>query len=286
MSRSFIFDTEEGMIFFKSLTSWNLIYYNLCIEWDHLCFVAEENEAYGIEADLLLDGIKYQKFKSLQKLKQEESKEYEEDDGSPVSRNSWASLVNQCFNSGKLKRPKNLNEKSKFDMSSISDKQSSTIEIGNFITEKYSTDEMDPPQKFLRTWGWASVLIVDDSPFNLLILNEIFSKIIPQKYTQKSELNTPQFKINEASNGKQALNKVKETEGKQWWNGYELILMDLSMPTLVLKKQPSKNDTSRNCIYHNTTFIQKWLNENYIKLIKKTLDYFLSKFKLKMGFIF
>ena len=236
MSRSFIFDTEEGMTFLKVLLPKNFIYYNLCIEWDHLCFVAEENEAYGIEADLLLDGIKYQKFKSLQKLKQEESKEYEEDDGSPVSRNSWASLVNQCFNSGKLKRPKNLNEKSKFDMSSISDKQRSTIEIGNFITEKYSTDEMDPPQKFLRTWGWASVLIVDDSPFNLLILNEIFSKIIPQKYTQKSELNTPQFKINEASNGKQALNKVKETEGKQWWNGYELILMDLSMPTLVLKK--------------------------------------------------
>ena len=59
-----------------------------------------------------------------------------------------------------------------------------------------------------------------------------FTKIIPPKYTHKALEGNSVFKIDEASNGKQALNKVKETMLKTWWRGYELILMDLSMPIM------------------------------------------------------
>ena len=202
------------------------------IECDEHWLVAEEYETFEDKEHKLFDDINHQLFRSIQKSDKENSKYEEDRDNSKISRDSWASLVNQWFNYGILKKPKNRTNESCSQMSILSDRQSATIEFGNFITEKYSTDEMDPPLKFLRKWNCASVMIVDDSPFNLLILNEIFSKIIPQKYTQKSECNIPQFRIDEASNGKQALNKVKDTIGKTWCKGYELILMDLSMPIM------------------------------------------------------
>ena len=66
--------------------------------------------------------------------------------------------------------------------------------------------------KYFRTCGCSSVLIVDDSPFNLLILKEIFKKILVSQH--KGEEGSPMIKIDEASNGLKALNMVKESQSK------------------------------------------------------------------------
>lgn len=106
------------------------------------------------------------------------------------------------------------------------------------ITEVKETEEdvnmtLNIPESFKRTCGCSSILIVDDSPFNILILHEIFGKLIPDNLNKnKVEKGKPYLAIDEATNGKHALNKVKETMNKLWWNGYELILMDLNMPVM------------------------------------------------------
>lgn len=67
--------------------------------------------------------------------------------------------------------------------------------------------------KYFRTCGCSSVLIVDDSPFNLLILKEIFKKILDPQNKGKGK-DSPQIKVDEASNGLRALNMVKESQSK------------------------------------------------------------------------
>jgi CheY-like chemotaxis protein len=54
-------------------------------------------------------------------------------------------------------------------------------------------------------------LVVDDSPFNLLILHEIFGKVIPPKLGRDADVGEPQVLVDDAANGLQAFNKVKET---------------------------------------------------------------------------
>lgn len=68
--------------------------------------------------------------------------------------------------------------------------------------------------KYFRTCGCSSVLIVDDSPFNLLILKEIFKKIFvfPEGDTEKE--GSPKINIDEATNGLKALNMVKDSINK------------------------------------------------------------------------
>ena len=96
-----------------------------------------------------------------------------------------------------------------------------------------SSSILNVPDCFKRTCGWSSILIVDDSPFNILILQEILNKIIPLKMSKEfASEGKPYLGIDEASNGKHALNKVKDTLKKKWCSGYELILMDLNMPVM------------------------------------------------------
>jgi hypothetical protein len=69
--------------------------------------------------------------------------------------------------------------------------------------------------KFLRQCGCASILIVDDSPFNLFVLQEIFYKITSNVSDEYFESNGGEFKIDEATNGLHAVNKVKESMNKE-----------------------------------------------------------------------
>lgn len=86
--------------------------------------------------------------------------------------------------------------------------------------------------KYLRTWGWASVLIVDDSPFNLLILHEIFDKLVPKNQGKFAQLGKPRLIVDEAPNGLKAVEIVEKSISKDCCNGIELILMDLNMPVM------------------------------------------------------
>lgn len=141
--------------------------------------------------------------------------------------------VNRLYESRNLKKPRNV--KWRMSKMPIGDEQS--LPSSKFLTESDSTKKelslnQNIAPKFFRDCGWASILIVDDSPFNLLILREIFKKIIVSSEESEMTEKSPTIHIDEATNGLKALNMVKDTMGKKWWRGYESVLMDLSMPIM------------------------------------------------------
>jgi len=68
--------------------------------------------------------------------------------------------------------------------------------------------------KYFRNCGCSSILIVDDSPFNLLILKEIFKKIFVFPQINQTDEGSPKINIDEATNGLKALNMVKDSINK------------------------------------------------------------------------
>lgn len=58
------------------------------------------------------------------------------------------------------------------------------------------------------------MLIVDDAPFNLLILQEIFQKLLTPSGCENKKEELASIRIDEANNGLNALNLVKDTTKK------------------------------------------------------------------------
>lgn len=143
-------------------------------------------------------------------------------------------LVNSCYVSRQIKRPRdssvsaasNKNNQVESEPKESDDvqsqKKSESSQIDNYVI----------PEIYLRKWGCSSVLIVDDSAFNILILHEIFEKLIPPELSKNAAAGSPKFTIDEATNGLQAVEKVKSSRKKFWWRGYEVIFMDLNMPVM------------------------------------------------------
>ena len=147
-------------------------------------------------------------------------------------------LINPWYPSKELKQPKGKISPLKHDKSPAKASRNNNQERSSINSQKSSDSGLELwntvriPEKLLRDWGCASILIVDDSPFNILILHEIFNKITPPEFGRWAEENDPRLLIDEATNGLQAVNKVKETISKSWWRGYEIVLMDLNMPVM------------------------------------------------------
>ena len=67
----------------------------------------------------------------------------------------------------------------------------------------------------------SKVMIVDDSPYNFIVLDELIQSIL-------AKLKQNDFKIVTALNGEEAINKIKT----YYKNGelFDLIFLDLNMP--------------------------------------------------------
>ena len=131
-------------------------------------------------------------------------------------------LVNVCYASKAIKRP---DEGSKVGEPVPETKTSHPLTVNKSLqqlaekTSLHNEDFIDEygiknslkSNNFLRDCGCASILVVDDSPFNLLILHEIFGKVIPPKLGRDAEAGEPRVLVDDAANGLQALNKVKDT---------------------------------------------------------------------------
>ena len=77
-------------------------------------------------------------------------------------------------------------------------------------------DQINPI--FKKPCGWPSVLIVDDQFINRFIIKQFCIK-----YNIQNQ---------EAEDGMKALERIEVQSKKKWWNGFELVLMDLNMPIL------------------------------------------------------
>lgn len=90
-------------------------------------------------------------------------------------------LVNELYTSRKLKKPANFSCYNRSDV--LSDEKTFDVDVvEEEIEEKSSSTVINVQSKYLRNCGCSSIMIVDDSPFNLLILKEILNRIIPPKY--------------------------------------------------------------------------------------------------------
>jgi CheY-like chemotaxis protein len=143
-------------------------------------------------------------------------------------------LVNSCYVSKQFKKPRdNSYSKKSSTNSDIQSESEDNFDTGPLYRVDSRYINMNKtPDIYLRDWGCSSVLIVDDSPFNILILHEIFEKLIPIEISRYAIDGSPKFTIDEATNGLQAVNKVKESLKKSCWRGYEVIFMDLNMPVM------------------------------------------------------
>lgn len=150
-------------------------------------------------------------------------------------------LVNECYASKSIKRPEEVKRVSSPIPENVSCKPTIVQNMTKDRKQVRGTRELDKTSKveeslkknnFLRTWGCASILVVDDSPFNILILHEIFGKVIPPHLGRDAQAGEPCVLIDDAANGLQAFKKVKETAQRDWWRGYEVVLMDLNMPVM------------------------------------------------------
>jgi CheY-like chemotaxis protein len=84
--------------------------------------------------------------------------------------------------------------------------------------EELSEGQFKVNNKFIKSCGCPSVLIVDDQYINRFIITEYCKKL--------------GILYIEADNGQEAVEIAKEEARKLCWNGFQLILMDLNMPIL------------------------------------------------------
>ena len=86
------------------------------------------------------------------------------------------------------------------------------------FAEMIDIDTVEIQPMFKKACGWASILVVDDQYINRFII---------VKYAEKYGIIW-----DEAEDGEEAVIKWKQAGEKNWWKGYNLVLMDLNMPIM------------------------------------------------------
>ena len=80
----------------------------------------------------------------------------------------------------------------------------------------------------MSSCGHAAVLVVDDQPFNRLVMTDLLNR----RFGLEVDVVRMTIMTPKAENGKAALERVLAREETQCCSGYEVIFMDIDMPVM------------------------------------------------------